>query len=118
MTVWGVHSDQPELDLVGNGFVAIGWDDIGDLTELGSDKDELKERIAAARPWAKGGRRRQLDAGGAGLPVRRSEADFGVWAVTPGESSVNEAHMYTGARKRDGGAARKVERQVAGPDRR
>lgn len=55
MTVWGVHSDQPELDLVGNGFVAIGWDDIGDLTELGPDKDELKGRIAAARPWAKAG---------------------------------------------------------------
>ncbi len=55
MTVWGVHSDQPELDLVGNGFVAIGWDDIGDLSDLGLDKDELKERIAAARPWAKAG---------------------------------------------------------------
>lgn len=55
MTVWGVHSDHPELDLVGNEFVAIGWDDIGDLSEIGTDKDELKRRIADARPGAKPG---------------------------------------------------------------
>lgn len=55
MTVWGVHSDHPELDLVGNGFVAIGWDDIGDLSAIGTDKDELKRRIAEARPGAKAG---------------------------------------------------------------
>lgn len=48
-----MHSDQPQQDLVGNGFVAIGWDDIGDLTNLGSAKDAMKERIAAGRPWAK-----------------------------------------------------------------
>jgi restriction system protein len=50
-----VHSDQPQIDQVGQGFVAIGWDDIGDLTDIGTDKDELKERIAQARPWAKPG---------------------------------------------------------------
>ena len=55
MTVWGVHNDHPELDLVGNGFVAIGWDDIGDLSEIGPDKEELKQRIASVRPEAKPG---------------------------------------------------------------
>ncbi len=55
MTVWGVHNDHPELDLIGNGFVGIGWDDIGDLTEIGSDKEALKKRIADARPEAKPG---------------------------------------------------------------
>lgn len=55
MTVWGVHNDHPELDLVGNGFVGIGWDDIGDLSEIGSDKETLKKRIADARPHAKPG---------------------------------------------------------------
>jgi restriction system protein len=53
--VWGLHNDHPELDLVGNGFVGIGWDEIGDLTEIGSDKEALKRRIAEARPDAKPG---------------------------------------------------------------
>jgi len=55
MTVWGVHNDHPELDLIGNGFVGIGWDDIGDLTSIGSDKEALKQRIAETRPEAKPG---------------------------------------------------------------
>lgn len=55
MTVWGVHSDHPELDLIGNGFVGIGWDDVGDLTNIGSDKEALKRRIAEIRPDAKPG---------------------------------------------------------------
>jgi restriction system protein len=55
MTVWGVHNDHPELDLIGNGFVGIGWDDIGDLTSIGSDKEALKRRIAEIRPDAKPG---------------------------------------------------------------
>jgi len=55
MTVWGVHNDHPELDLIGNGFVGIGWDDIGDLTSIGSDKEALKQRIAEIRPEAKPG---------------------------------------------------------------
>jgi restriction system protein len=55
MTVWGVHNDHPELDLIGNGFVGIGWDDIGDLTSIGSDKEALKTRIAEIRPDAKPG---------------------------------------------------------------
>lgn len=55
MTVWGVHNDHPELDLIGNGFVGIGWDDIGDLTEIGSDREALKKRIADTRPEAKPG---------------------------------------------------------------
>lgn len=55
MTVWGVHNDHPELDLIGNGFVGIGWDDVGDLTSIGSDKEALKKRIAEIRPGAKPG---------------------------------------------------------------
>lgn len=53
--IWGLHNDHPELDLIGNGFVAIGWDDIGDLSEISSDKEMLKQRIAEARPDAKPG---------------------------------------------------------------
>lgn len=53
--IWGIHSDQPDLDLLGAGFVAIGWDDIGDLSRLGQDKDALKALLAEARPDAKPG---------------------------------------------------------------
>lgn len=53
--IWGIHSDQPDLDLIGDGFVAIGWDEIGDLTALGPDKDALKALIAESYPDAKPG---------------------------------------------------------------
>jgi restriction system protein len=55
MTVWGVHNDHPELDLVGNGFIGIGWDEVGDLAAIGSDKELMKQHVAAARPTAKPG---------------------------------------------------------------
>lgn len=55
MAVWGVHSDHPELDLIANGFIAIGWDDVGDLTAIGSDKETMKQRVTEARPTAKPG---------------------------------------------------------------
>jgi restriction system protein len=50
-----VHNDHPELDLVGNGFVGIGWDDIGDLSAIDFDKEALKLRLAEERPSAKPG---------------------------------------------------------------
>ena len=55
MTVWGVHNDHPELDLVGNGFISVGWDEIGDLSAIGPDKEALKQKVAAAYPTAKPG---------------------------------------------------------------
>lgn len=55
MRIWGVRNDHPELDLVGNGFVGIGWPEVGDLTDIGSDKEELKKRVAEAYPDAKPG---------------------------------------------------------------
>jgi restriction system protein len=55
VTVWGVHNDHPELDLIGNGFISVGWDEIGDLSAIGPDKDTLKQRVAQAYPQAKPG---------------------------------------------------------------
>lgn len=54
-TLWGVHNDQPQLDLVENGFISIGWDEVGDLRAVGDDRDAMKERVAAAYPSAKPG---------------------------------------------------------------
>ena len=38
-TIWGIHNDHPELELVENGFVSVGWDELGDLRAIGSDLD-------------------------------------------------------------------------------
>src|SRR5580692_11749166 len=53
--LWGIHSDQPSLDLIDGKFVSIGWDAIGDLSQIGPDRTELKARIAIAYPEAKPG---------------------------------------------------------------
>lgn len=54
-TIWGVHNDHPELDLVGNGFISLGWDELGDLRAIGPDKKSMKQRVEAAYPGAKPG---------------------------------------------------------------
>ncbi|MGA2929898.1 MAG: restriction endonuclease [Solirubrobacteraceae bacterium] len=55
MTVWGIHNDHPELDLIGNGFISVGWEALGDLTAIGPDKEALKQRVAQTFPNAKPG---------------------------------------------------------------
>src|SRR4051794_38651737 len=54
-TIWGVHNDHPSLDLVGNNFISVGWDELGDLSVIGNDRDGLKRRLAAMYPHAKPG---------------------------------------------------------------
>jgi restriction system protein len=53
--IWGIHSDQPSLDLIEGKFVSIGWDKVGDLSAIGPDRTELKERVSLAYPDAKPG---------------------------------------------------------------
>jgi restriction system protein len=53
--LWGIHNDQPSLDLVEGGFVSIGWEELGDLRTIGPDRDALKLRLAATYPTAKPG---------------------------------------------------------------
>lgn len=56
MTIlWGVHNDQPQLDLVANGFISIGWSEMGDLAAVGNDKDAMKAKVAAVYPDIKPG---------------------------------------------------------------
>lgn len=54
-TIWGVHNDQPQLDLVGNGFVSVAWSEVGDLRQFGEDREALKQRLAALYPDDKPG---------------------------------------------------------------
>jgi hypothetical protein len=53
--LWGIHNDHPSLDLIQGGFISIGWDELGDLSSVRPDRDELKLRLAAAHPTAKPG---------------------------------------------------------------
>lgn len=52
--IWGIHNDQ-SLDLVGGGFISIGWEELGDLTGVETDRKSLKLRLAATYPSAKPG---------------------------------------------------------------
>ncbi len=54
-TMWGVHNDQPQLGLVDNEFISIGWAEMGDLAALGNDKDAMKAKVAATYPDIKPG---------------------------------------------------------------
>lgn len=53
--IWGIHNDQTGLNLLGGGFVSIGWEELGDLREIGADREKLKARLAEAYPTAKQG---------------------------------------------------------------
>lgn len=52
--IWNIHNDQP-LDLVGEGFVSIGWEGLGDLTKVPSDRESLKALLIRSIPGAKAG---------------------------------------------------------------
>jgi restriction system protein len=54
-TLWGIHNDQPALDLIEGGFISIGWEELGDLREIEPDRETLKLRLAATYPTAKPG---------------------------------------------------------------
>lgn len=56
MTTWGIHNDRLGDQLYREGFISIGWDEIGDLDAIGDDRDKLKQiladSIADAKPGA------------------------------------------------------------------
>lgn len=54
-TLWGLHNDEPSLDLVAGSFVSIGWDEIGDLRAYDNKLDELKASLSNSYPTAKPG---------------------------------------------------------------
>jgi restriction system protein len=53
--LWGIHNDHPELGLVEEGFVSIGWDEIGDLSRLDPSRDAFKYAIRNTYPEYKEG---------------------------------------------------------------
>lgn len=55
-TVWGIHNDTiSATELVAGEFISIGWDEIGDIRDIGHDQAALKTALAATSPEAKAG---------------------------------------------------------------
>ncbi len=53
--MWGIHNNHPDLGLIENGFISIGWDELGDLSAIGADRDEMKAKVAQVYAGAKSG---------------------------------------------------------------
>ena len=50
MNYWGVHNDTLTTELVDDGFISIGWDELGDLTTIPGGREGLKERLTQEFP--------------------------------------------------------------------
>jgi len=58
VTVWGVHAGQTgQADVLfrKKNVIALGWDEMGDLSKLAADREAFKAAVAAAYPGAKPG---------------------------------------------------------------
>jgi restriction system protein len=48
-TLWGIHH-RGAHDFLGEGIIAVGWPDAGDLTDLPEDRDRFKTRLRESFP--------------------------------------------------------------------
>jgi len=56
MNVWGIHmGEHVGFDPVENGYVGIGWHQLGDLTKVGRSRDEIKIALAEKIDYEKKG---------------------------------------------------------------
>jgi len=55
VTTWGIRNDLFGEELFTEGFVSIGWGELGDLAVIGSDQESLKAALVRAYPDAKPG---------------------------------------------------------------
>ncbi|AGP30404.1 restriction endonuclease [Corynebacterium terpenotabidum] len=51
--IWGIHNDTLTHELVDQGFVSIGWDGLGDLTQIRRGREGLKKALTPLEPNAK-----------------------------------------------------------------
>ncbi|MGN6127899.1 MAG: restriction endonuclease [Humibacter sp.] len=80
MNSWGVHNNTLTTELVDEGFISIGWDDLGDLRSIAGGREGLKTALTAAEPDAKP----RSIAGQAGVLTRfRDEMRVGDVIVAP-----------------------------------
>lgn len=50
--VWGIHTQDDSLFLQGN-VIAIGWEEMGDLSVLAPDRESFRDKYLAVFPDAK-----------------------------------------------------------------
>jgi len=48
--VWGIHNDRLTDELIQGGFISIGWDGTGDLTEIRNGRDGIKSVLSEMQP--------------------------------------------------------------------
>jgi restriction system protein len=53
--MWGIHNDALGSELVEQGFISIGWDEMPDLRTIGDDRAAMKTALEIAYPTAKKG---------------------------------------------------------------
>ena len=54
--VWGIHMPEPlGIDAVENGYVAIGWPDLGNIYEIAGNREAYKTAVAKTYPDIKQG---------------------------------------------------------------
>ena len=51
-TIWGIHNDRKEIDPSQDRAVRIGWDELGDLSELDASRAAFKKALSQERPEA------------------------------------------------------------------
>lgn len=53
--MWGIHNDALGLQLVDEGFISIGWEEVGDLRAFHGDREAIKDALLRAFPNQKVG---------------------------------------------------------------
>jgi restriction system protein len=80
MKVWGIHNDTLTTELLDDGFVSIGWDELSDLTMISGGREGLKSALTAEYSDDKP----RAIAGWAGVLLRfRDEMQVGDVVVAP-----------------------------------
>lgn len=51
--IWGIHNDTLTHELVDDGFISIGWDEIDDLTQISRGRTGIKKVLTTLYPDAK-----------------------------------------------------------------
>ena len=77
--IWGIHTKDDNLFLHQD-VIAIGWKEMGDLSQIQADRDAFKEKYTEVYPDAKKG----SIANGAGMLYRFAhEVEIGDYVVFP-----------------------------------
>lgn len=50
VNMWGIHNNALTDELLSGGFVSIGWDALGDLRDIGLEREELRAALLDAYP--------------------------------------------------------------------